>query len=62
MARQKEDQSQAVARPESGLSPANLELEIAKQNQELAEFRYHTDVRLGRAWAPEKRERRNIQK
>lgn len=30
--------------------PLNVQLEIAKQNQKLAEFRYRTAVRRGRAW------------
>jgi hypothetical protein len=61
MAKRRDDQSQA-ARPECGLSPASLELEIAKQNQELAEFRYLNDVRNGRAWEPDRRERRTSSK
>ena len=39
--------------PESRVAvPLPVQLEIAKQNQELAEFRYQRLVRRGRAWQP----------
>jgi hypothetical protein len=58
MARQRDDQNQAEARPDFGRNQVGLELEIAKQNQELAKFRYLNDVRVGRAWEHEKKDRR----
>ena len=37
--------------PESRLAvPLDVQLEIAEQNKQLAEFRYRTLVRRGRAW------------
>lgn len=54
MAKQNQSGPQvADPRPESCMVvpvPLSLELELARQNQELAEFRIDHEVRLGRAW------------
>jgi len=36
--------------------PLNVQLEIAKQNQRLAEFRYNNLVRRGQAWGDKRKE------
>jgi hypothetical protein len=42
-------------RPESRVAvPLNVQLEVAKQNQRLAELRYKARIRRGRAWQVER--------
>lgn len=48
--------SQDARAPEGSLAvPLEVQLEIALQNQRLAELRYNTSVQRGRAWEVGKR-------
>jgi len=49
---------QPVKEAESRLAvPLNVQLEIARQNQRLAEFRWKNLIRRGRAWIDREKEK-----
>jgi hypothetical protein len=56
---EKKDRQRQAPKPAEGrlAVPLNVQLEIAKQNQRLAEFRYNNQVRRGKAWDVAQRRR-----